>query len=118
MNKVMELRNSMHMSQEAFAEFCDVSRASIARYEAGAPLSRLNAQKIARACHISIDVLLQIQNGLGAEPIPAREPSSFQLSEEEKAFVMDYRLLNSRGKKRAAETLQELKVVYSKSKNN
>lgn len=117
MNKVMELRNSMHMSQEAFAEFCDVSRASIARYEAGAPFSRLNAQKIARACHISIDDLLQIQNDLDAEPIPAREPS-FQLSEEEKAFVMDYRLLNNRGKERAAETLQELKVVYSKSKNN
>lgn len=58
MNKVLSLRNALHMTQDEFAEYCNVSRISIARYEAGAEINRANAVKIATACGISVDELL------------------------------------------------------------
>lgn len=58
MNKVLELRNRLGMTQDAFAEKCGIARISIARYEAGDNLSRASAEKIARACNVSVSYVL------------------------------------------------------------
>lgn len=58
MSVINKLRQIKGMNQDQFAEFCGVSRISIARYEAGAEISRANAKKIAAACGVSVDYLL------------------------------------------------------------
>lgn len=65
-NNVTVLREQKGLSQERFAELCGISRASIARYEAGDAINRTNAVKIASACGVSVDYLL----GLSDDPIP------------------------------------------------
>lgn len=55
MNNVLNLRKQKGMTQDEFAEFCDVSRASIARYEAGGNVNRENAEKMAKACLVTVD---------------------------------------------------------------
>ena len=55
MNNVFNLREQKGMTQDEFAEFCEISRASIARYEAGGNVSRENAERIAKACRVSVD---------------------------------------------------------------
>ena len=45
MNKVTELRRSKGMTQEQFAEYCGVSRISIARYETDVAISRESDKK-------------------------------------------------------------------------
>ena len=62
MNNVLSLRNSLHMTQDDFSEYCKVSRISIARYEAGSKISRENAQKIASACHVSLAYVIGDEN--------------------------------------------------------
>ena len=64
-NNVMTLRETKGLSQERFAEMCGISRASIARYEAGEEINRANAVKIAAACNVSVDYVL------GVEPEPS-----------------------------------------------
>ena len=63
MERITELRQALKMGQYEFAEHCSVSRASIARYEAGAKISRENAIKIAAACNVSVDYLLGNDSG-------------------------------------------------------
>ena len=58
MNRILELRNKMRMTQEEFADFCDIARSSIARYEASGNVSRANAEKIARACNVSVSYVI------------------------------------------------------------
>ena len=58
MNRVLELRTRQSMSQEEFAVFCGVARSSIARFEAGENIGRASAEKIARACGVSVSVVL------------------------------------------------------------
>ena len=113
MSIVNDLRRRLGMTQEAFAEFCDVSRVSIARYDAGAPLSRQNAEKIARACDVSIDYLLAFDTPEEGS-VRLSEPAAPLLSEEEQQVLKDFRALSSKGRKRAIETLHELNVVYAK----
>ena len=55
MNNVLNLRKQKGMTQDEFAEFCDISRASIARYEAGGNVNRENAEKMAKACLVTVD---------------------------------------------------------------
>ncbi len=55
MNNVFDLRKQKGMTQDEFAEFCDVARVSIARYESGGNVNRENAEKIAKACRVSVD---------------------------------------------------------------
>lgn len=77
MNRVLELRTKMKLSQEEFAVFCGVARSSIARFEAGENIGRASAEKIARACGVSIsDVLgdtIFETNGTPSAPAPAPE---------------------------------------------
>ena len=70
MNNVFLLRDQKGMTQEEFAEYCNVPRISIARYEAGAQISRANAIKIAEACKVSTDFVL----GRCDDPQPQKEP--------------------------------------------
>ena len=58
MNNVSELRKQRGMTQDEFAELCGVSRISIARYEAGGEVSRANAERIAKACRVSVSYVL------------------------------------------------------------
>lgn len=60
-NNVMKLREQKGLSQERFAELCGISRASIARYEAGDAINRVNAVKIAAACEVSVDYVLGVE---------------------------------------------------------
>ena len=116
MNRVYEIRVMLKMTQETFAEFCDISRISIARYEAGAPLSRTNAQKIARACSVSIDYLLNEDDMKKSSRMVWEEyPSLFR---EEEALLKTFRSMAPAGKKRAIQTLDELQIVYPGSKKH
>ena len=82
MNNVLALRNKLFMTQDAFADYCGLSRISIARYEANGKIGRENAEKIAKACNVSVDYVL----GLEAEqPEPSREPP--RLTEEDLARI-------------------------------
>ena len=54
MSRVEDLRAARQMTQSEFAEFCGISRSSIARYEAGDKISRENAMRIADACDVSV----------------------------------------------------------------
>lgn len=58
MNNVRFLQDQRGMTQDEFAEYCDIPRISIARYETGAPISRKNAEKIAAACNVSVDFVI------------------------------------------------------------
>lgn len=58
MSIISELRRAKGMTQDQFSEFCNVSRISIARYEAGEKVSPKNAEKIAAALGISPSVII------------------------------------------------------------
>ena len=58
MNKVYQLREKLHMTQDEFAEYCGIAKISISRYEAGTNVSRANAIKIAKACNVTVDYLI------------------------------------------------------------
>lgn len=115
MSTISDIRAELKMSQESFAEFCDISRVSVARYEAGAQMSRKNAKKIARACGISIDHLL---NGTFTESytVYPTEKHETGLSPEEKELIEIYRSMSLFGRERALETLLELQIVYPEPK--
>ena len=62
MNRILELRNKLRMTQEEFADHCGIARSSIARYEASGNVSRANADKIARACGVSVSYVIADTN--------------------------------------------------------
>ena len=62
MNRILELRNKLRMTQEEFADHCGIARSSIARYEASGNVSRANAEKIARACGVSVSYVIADTN--------------------------------------------------------
>lgn len=111
MSTLSDLRTRLKMSQEAFAEFCDISRVSVARYEAGAPMSRKNAQKISRACGISMDALLD-EKPAETSIDSLKSEQEGKLSQEETKLISDYRAMTQYGRQRAQETLHELRIVY------
>jgi transcriptional regulator with XRE-family HTH domain len=80
MNNVRFLKDQRGMTQDEFAEYCDVPRVSIARYETGAEISRKNAKKIAAACNVSVDFVLGI---------PGAEQYQIQSREDVAALMAD-----------------------------
>ena len=80
-NNVRKLRNNLNMTQATFAEYCDVSIISISRYESGERISARNAEKIANACHVSLDYVL----GQEKQPPESNAPNTveYDLSKEE-----------------------------------
>ena len=115
MNRITEIRHRMGMTQDQFAEFYNISRVSIARYDAGAPIGKKNAEKIAAACGIGIDEVL-------TRFIPSTTLSGpaftindgLILSDEERTMVLQFRNMNRRGQKRVMEYMEELKILYEK----
>ena len=115
MNNVRKLRHNLNMTQSAFAEYCDVSIISISRYEAGESISRRNAEKIAHACHVSIDYVLDQQ----PDPSTREEtqtPSGALLSEDENNLIEDYRRISQRGKFHVRKLLNEILILYPREK--
>lgn len=104
MNNVRNLREQLHLTQAAFAEHCGVSIVSISRYEVGENVSTRNAERIAKACGVSIDFVL------GETDDPGREEERF--SEEEIELIEEYRGLAPRGKMRVRNNICEMGVVY------
>jgi transcriptional regulator with XRE-family HTH domain len=66
----------LSMTQDEFAEHCNVSRISIARYEAGAEINRSNAVKVASACGVSVEYVLGITDDMGKEEASKEEMSN------------------------------------------
>ena len=58
MTRVKELRDFRGMTQDQFAEFCDVSRMTISRAELSGKISRSSAVKIAEACGVTVGYVL------------------------------------------------------------
>ena len=73
MNNVLQLRTSRLMTQEAFAELCNVSRITIARAELGKDLSFPTANKIAKACNVSVSYVMG--DNLAPETAQPAEPA-------------------------------------------
>ncbi len=90
MNRVAEIRKALGKTQEQFAEFCGVSRASIARYEKGDNINPDNAARIAEACNVSIGYLLG-----DSGPVEMVLPQLFRLSQDEIDLVTNFRNLSS-----------------------
>ena len=107
-NNVRKLRNNLSMTQAAFAEYCDVSIISLSRYEAGENISSRNAEKIARACHVSIDYVLGKKDP--AEGIPAAE--NYDLTADENQLIADYRQISRRGQFHVRKLLDEIMILY------
>ena len=110
MNSVWNLRKKMKMTQTEFAEYCGVSVVSISRYETGGNISRKNAEKIANACNVSVDSVLNLQERNVSEN---RANSVLILTSDEEQFISDYRKLIHRGRCRMRETLDEMLLIYS-----
>jgi transcriptional regulator with XRE-family HTH domain len=99
MNNVYTLRAEMSMTQDEFAEFCNVSRISIARYETGAELNRSNAVKIATACGVSVQYVLGVES-------KDEEPNEIMIMRERLRRDPDYRLLFEAAGKASSEHLR------------
>ena len=94
MNTIIELRTQRGMTQDEFAEYCGVSRISIARYEAGARISTENAERIASACHVSVDWVLgradpQKKEAAHSDGLDARFKSRAALLTQENLVKLD-----------------------------
>ena len=92
MNNVLVLRKARAMTQDEFAEFCNISRISIARYEASGNISRAGAEKIAAACGVSVSLVLGDDSEKKEAPIMSELRASLvdlmmDLSPEEEAQV-------------------------------
>ena len=116
MNNIRKLRSNLHMTQSDFAEHCDVSIISISRYEAGENISRRNAEKIAHACHVSIDYVLN-QSVDPTAHAEEQKTSGIILSAEETSLIENYRRMSQRGKFHIRKIIKELIVLYPLSNN-
>ena len=116
-NNIRNLRYNLNMTQSAFAEYCDVSIISISRYEAGESISRRNAEKIAHACHVSIDYVRNRQTDPSLQE-EKQTPSGTLLSEDENSLIEDYRRISQRGKFHVRKLLNEIMILYPVSENS
>ena len=101
MNTIRTIRHNLNMTQAQFAEHCGVSIVSVTRYEAGQIISSKNAEKIAKACNVSVDYVL------GGE-----EDNELILSEDEIGLIEEYRTLTPKGKNRVRMYTCEMGIVY------
>lgn len=99
MNNVLQLRTAMAMTQDEFAERCNVSRISIARYEAGAEINRSNALKIATACGVSVEYVLGVSQANA-------QPDEATIFRERIRRDPEYRMLFSAANKAKPEQLK------------
>ena len=117
MNRVKELRRERGMTQSAFAEFCDVSILSVSRFEHGASPSVESARKIAEACGVSMDYLL---NRASSAP-GLREPEEEEkliLAPWEADLIADARELSDQGRELLQETITELRRSHPRLRSS
>lgn len=105
--RILNLRKIKKMGQEEFAEFCGLSRSSIARYEGGKPINRIAAQKISVACNVPISYILDEQ----------KEPSHFSggFSDDEIEIISMYRAVSQDGRDATKSFLRALSDKHEKS---
>lgn len=103
MNRVSELRKALGKTQEQFAEFCGVSRASIARYEKGDNINPENAARIAEACNVSIGYLLG-----DSEPAEMVVSQFFRLNQDEIQLINNFRSLSNEQKKSILNLIESM----------
>ena len=101
MNTIRSIRHNLDMTQAEFAEHCGISIVSVTRYEAGGMISRNSAEKIAKACNVTVDYVL------GGE-----ENDELILSEDEIGLIEEYRALTPKGKNRVRNYTCEMGIVY------
>ena len=113
-NNVRKLRNNLDMTQATFAEHCDISIISISRYESGERISARNAEKIANACHVSIEFVL----GQEKQPSESNTPNTveYDLSKEENQLIEDYRQISRRGQFHVRKLLNEIMILYPRGR--
>lgn len=106
-NNVTALREQKGLSQERFAELCGISRASIARYEAGDSINRANAVKIATACNVSVDYVLGIDD-------TDKEPPQIPITHEAKIISAGIDKMPEADRKRI---LKMVELMFEQYKN-
>lgn len=77
MNNVLLLRTKLSMTQDDFADYCGISRITVARCETGSAISMATAKKIARACDVSISYVL----GDAEESEPKTQSATMRLTD-------------------------------------
>ena len=113
MNIVKKLREKTGKTQEEFAEYCGLSRSSIARYESGEEISRINAEKISKACGVSIGFVL----GENADNLDLKTSiQSIQPTIEELELLQNYRKLNEENKESISKHIESLLLLQEKEK--
>lgn len=106
MNKILELRTKLQMTQDEFAEYCGISRISIARYEAGTKISSANAKKICKACGVSLDYLYEDGSDDEYDDYVELESACVEPSTpEEYRLLSGFRSLNEAGRQFILQTL-------------
>lgn len=98
--RIYNLRKAKKMAQDDFADFCGLSRSSIARYEAGKPINRVAAQKISDACNVPLSYLLDEKK----EP----DPFAGGFSEDELEIISMYRVVSQEGQDATKALLRSL----------
>lgn len=111
-NRVRELRKGLKMSQAEFAELCDISIVSVSRYESGGNIDRRNIEKIAKACHVSLESVLDLD--LTETQVYDRYPV---LAPEDIAMVADYRTIPDRMRRKIRELINDIALICSEKSN-
>ena len=114
-NRAVTLRRSAKMTQEEFAEHCNVSRATISRFERGEEISMDIAKKIAVACKVSIDYLLGADYP-ESDTALYENPSMTILDDVEMDLISDFRNLSDPAQKRLLQTLNDLRKLYPRER--
>ena len=110
LNRIAAIRKSMHMTQVKFAEYCHVSRATIARCERGEHISLQTAQCIAVALGISIDEV--------ANPVTDYPVAEALLSQKEiRKLAEGYSGLNEVGRQNVDQFIDFQASINSISKS-
>ncbi|MBR6030199.1 MAG: helix-turn-helix transcriptional regulator [Clostridia bacterium] len=108
MNRIEELRNARRMTQFEFADFCAISRSSIARYEAGGKISRSNAEAIAAACGTTIDYVLGLDAPQTENRADQRQSDLREAGAGQRELLELYFSLNEEGRERLIEQARDM----------
>ena len=87
-NRLVHLRKSNHLSQEALAEKLGISRQAVSKWErAEASPDTDNLILLAKLYHVSLDELLKTEEDEEGEEMQNPEVSAFQMKNEEEELT-------------------------------
>ncbi len=108
MQNIQMFRKEQGLTQAKLAQMMSVSRSTIAMWESGkSSPDNFDIIKLAALFNISVDELLGVSTGKGSDTIP-EDSTSYSISLDEQALLNLYRNLNSEGKKKAADYIDDL----------